>query len=190
MRRALLTLLVTMQAAAPAMPKAAEQDRPLTVPSRDVDVTYRAGQGDRTVLQRSRWSAEARKMRLDTPTPGVYLIVDYSAHTLAMVSEPDRGVLDMPAPASGLPGQAVPGSGGFTRRGVGQVAGLPCTEWETADTQGQPTLACFTEDGVLLEARHGAQILVQATRVAYGVLDPAEFVVPPSFSHESPRSGR
>ena len=186
-RRALLTLLVATQAAAP---RAAEQDRPLTMPSRDVDVTYRAGQGDQVVLQRSRWSAEVRKMRLDTPTPGVYLIVDYLAHTLAMVSERDRGVLDMPAPAGGLPGQAVPGGAGFIRRGSGQVAGLPCTEWETVDTQGQSTLACFTEDGVLLQARRGTTVLVQATRVAYGALDATAFVVPTSFSHETPRSGR
>lgn len=185
--RVLLALLIGAQAAIPAK---AEQDRPLTMPSRDVDVTYRAGQGDRVVVQRSRWLAGTRKMRLDTPTPGVYLIVDYSAHTLAMVSEPKRGVLDLPAPASGLPGQTIPGGASFIRRGVGQVAGLPCTEWETSDNQGQPALACFTEDGVLLEARRGTQVLVQATRVAYGALDPAAFVVPPSFSHESPRSAR
>lgn len=129
-------------------------------------------------------------MRLDTPTPGVYFIVDYSLHTLVVVSEPKRGVLDLPAPASGLPGQPIPGGASFIRRGGGQVAGLPCTEWETSDTQGQPTLACFTEDGVLLEARHGTQILVQATRVAYGTLDAAAFVIPPSFSRESSRGMR
>ena len=129
-------------------------------------------------------------MRLDTPTPGVYFIVDYLAHTLAMVSDRDRGVIDMPAPALGLPGQATPGRAGFVRRGAGQVAGLPCTEWETLDLEGKPTLACFTEDGVLLEARRGAKVLVQATRVDYGALNAAAFVVPASFSHETPRSSR
>jgi len=185
--RVVLALPIVASIAASAM---ADQDRPPAMPTRDVDVTYRAGQGDQAVGQRSRWSAEVRKLRLDTPTPGVYVIADYNAHTLAMVSDPARGVLDLEMPAGGLPGQAVPGSAGFLRRGMSQVAGLPCTEWETLDRQGQPTLACYTEDGVLLEARHGAQVLVQATRVAYGVLDAATFSIPPSYSHESPRSAR
>ena len=168
-------------------PAGAQADRPQTLPTRDVDVTYRAGQGDRAVSQRSRWSAAERKMRLDTPTPGVYAIVDYRAGTLAMVSDRSRGVLDMPVPAGGLPGQAAPGAA-FTRRGSSQVAGLSCTEWETRDLGGQATLTCFTADGVLLQARHGAQVLVQATRVAYGALDPSAFAVPASYVHETPRA--
>ncbi len=112
--------------------------------------------------------------------------------TMAMVSERSHGVLDLPAPAGGLPGQAAPqatlGGAPFTRRGSSQVAGLPCTEWETRDLQGQATLTCFTDDGVLLQARHGAQVLVQATRVAYGVMDPSAFAVPPGYAHEAPRT--
>lgn len=181
-RGVLLALLVLAPAVLPAL---AQADRPATLPTRDVDVTYRAGQGDRVVSQRSRWSAAERKMRLDTPTPGVYAIVDYAAGTMAMVSDRSRGVLDLPVPAGGLPGQAAPGGGAFARRGSGEVAGLPCTEWETRDLQGQATLTCFTEDGVLLQARHGAQVLVQATRVAYGAMDPSAFAVPPSYAHET-----
>ncbi len=183
MIRGVLPALVAAMLAIP--PALAQADRPATLPTRDVDVTYRAGQGDRTVSQRSRWLAAERKMRLDTPTPGVYALVDYAAGTLAMVSERSRGVLDLPVPAGGLPGQAPPGGGAFTRRGSSQVAGLPCTEWETRDLQGEATLTCFTEDGVLLEARHGAQVLVQATRVTYGALDASDFAVPPSYAHEA-----
>ncbi len=179
--------LPALLAALIVLPALAQADRPATLPTRDVDVSYRAGQGDRVVSQRSRWSAAERKMRLDTPTPGVYAIVDYAAGTLAMVSERSRGVLDLPVPAGGLPGQSAPNVA-FTRRGGNQVAGLPCTEWETRDLQGQATLTCFTEDGVLLQARHGAQVLVQATRVTYGALDPAAFAVPPSYAHETPRA--
>ncbi len=178
------TLPALLAAALIVPPALAQADRPQTLPTRDVDVTYRAGQGDRAMSQRSRWSAAERKMRLDTPTPGVYAIVDYAAGTLAMVSERSRGVLDLPVPAGGLPGQAISGVT-FTRRGGKEVAGLPCTEWETRDLQGQETLTCFTEDGVLLQARHGAQVLVQATRVAYGVVDGSAFAVPPSYTHET-----
>jgi len=179
-----------MFAASVAAPAMADPDRPATMPTRDVDVTYRAGQGNTAVVQRSRWSADGRKMRLDTPTPGVYVIVDYAARTLAMVSDRTRSVLDLPVPPGAMPGQAASGNTAFTRRGSSQVAGLACTEWETADLQGQATLACFTEDGVLLEARHGGQVLVQATRVVYGMLDASAFVVPQSYSHEVPKSSR
>jgi hypothetical protein len=164
------------------------QDRPPVTPTRDVDVTYRAGQGDRAVEQRSRFRASDQRLRLDLPTPGLYAILDYPAHTLAMVSDPERAVLDMPAPAGAMAGVAP--AGRFTRRGVDQVAGVPCTEWETQDSSGQPTLACFTADGVMLRARRGAQVLVQATRVDYGPQDAAAFTVPPGYAHSSPRTPR
>ena len=183
-----LPAAVTLLAALTVPPAWAQADRPATLPTRDVDVTYRTGGGERAMSQRSRWSAAERKMRLDTPTPGVYAIVDYAAGTMAMVSDQNRGVLDLPTPVGGLPGQAAPGGAPFTRRGTAQIAGVPCTEWETLDLQGQATLTCFTDDGVLLQARRGAQVLVQATRVAYGVLDPSAFAVPPGYAHQAPRS--
>jgi len=200
-RRVLLALFaVAPGALSDSVPARADQDRPPAVPTRDVDVTYRAGQGGQAVVQRSRWSAGTRRLRVDTPTPGVYAIADYGAHTLMMVSEPAHGVLDLDAAEAGIPGPAAPGSAvpgsaasagaGFVRRGDGQVVGLPCTEWETSDRQGQPVVACYTEDGVLLEARHGAQVFVQATRVAYDTLDATVFAVPPSYSHTSPRNSR
>lgn len=182
-------LLVLLAASAPVL----AQDRPPTTPTRDVDVTYRAGQGDKVVQQRSRFRASDQRLRVDTPTPGVYAIVDYRAHTLAMVSDAEQAVLDMPAPAGGAAAGGVPaGQGGarFVRRGTDQVAGLTCTEWETTDTAGLPTLACFTDDGVMLRARRGAQLLVVADRVAYGTQDPAVFTVPPGYAHTNSRTPR
>lgn len=148
------------------------------------------------VQQRSRFRASDQLLRVDTPTPGVYAIVNYRTRTLAMVSDAERAVLDMPAPAGavpgGVPGGAPGGQGAapFVRRGMDQVAGLACTEWETTDTAGLPTLACYTGDGVLLRARRGAQVLVVAARVAYGGLDPAAFTVPPGYAHTSSRGPR
>ena len=153
---------------------------------------YRAGQGDKAVQQRSRYRASDQRLRVDTPTPGVYAIVDYRARTLAMVSDAERAVLDMPAPAGAVPGGPAGGRAGaaYVRRGTDQVAGLACTEWETADTAGLPTLACFTADGVLLRARRGAQTLVVADRVAYGTQDPSVFAVPSGYAHTSSRTAR
>ena len=179
-------LPVLLALASPGL--ASAQDRPPVTPTRDVDVTYRAGQGDKAVEQRSRFRAADQRLRLDLPTPGLYAILDYPAHTLAMVSDPGRAVLDMPAPAGAVAGVAPDGR--FTRRGTDQVAGISCTEWETADNSGQPTLACFTGDGVMLRARRGAQVLVQATRVSYGPQDAAAFTVPPGYAHTSPRASR
>jgi len=181
-------LLVVLAASAPAW----AQDRSPTTPTRDVDVTYRAGQGDKVVQQRSRFRASDQRLRVDTPTPGVYAIVDYRARTLAMVSDAEQAVLDMPAPAGAAAGGVPAGQDGarFVRRGTDQVAGLTCTEWETTDTAGLPTLACFTDDGVMLRARRGAQLLVVADRVAYGTQDPAVFTVPPGYAHTNSRTPR
>ena len=183
---------IGVMALAAAWAPALAQDRPPTTPTRDVDVTYQAGQGDKMVQQRSRFRASDQRLRVDTPTPGVYAIVDYRARTLAMVSDAEHAVLDMPAPAGAVPGGVHAGQPGasFVRRSEDQVAGLACTEWETTDTAGLPTLACFTGDGVMLRARRGAQVLVVAARVAYGAQDPAAFTIPPGYAHTSSRGAR
>ena len=183
----MLALLITGSAAASAN---ADQDRPPATPTRDVDVTYKAGEGVHAVVERSRWSAATQRLRVDTPTPGVYAIADYAARTLSMVSDPARGVMDLDSGEAAFPGPATSSGVGFVRVGGGEVVGVPCTEWETSDRQGQPMVACYTEDGVLLKARHGVQVFVQATRVAYGSLDPSVFAVPPSYRRASPAGVR
>ena len=177
---------------------AAAQERPPTVPTRDVDVTYRVGQGA-SMEQRTRWQVSEQRMRIDTPTPGVYMIVDYASRRMSLVSDADRGVLELPAkdgampgslagPLAGSPpgnllGQAARGArASFERVGTARIAGLGCTEWQTLDSQGAATTACITEDGVLLRARQGAQVLAEAARVAYGPLDPAAFRVPDGYA--------
>lgn len=181
MRHLVLLLLLAFPAAA--------QDRPHTVPQRDVDVTYRAGTGAQAMEQRSRWRVADGKVRLDPPTPGVYMILDTRAGTMAMVSDADRGVVDLPLPP--MPGtvRAAPGAA-MARVGSDRVAGLPCTEWEATDTQGLPTVACYTDDGVMLRARRGATVFVEAKTVAYVTPDDAAFAVPPSYAHARPRDAR
>ena len=177
MRRALLT---AMAVAAPVV--AAAQDRPAVLPTRDVDVTYRSERDGEVIEQRSRFDAASQRTRLDMPTPGLYSILDHRAHTLSVVSDPDRGVLDMPAGGAGQPG-----AGAYVRRGQDQVAGLACIEWETSDSRNQPVLTCFTADGVMLRARQGTAVLAVATRVAYGPMDPALFSPPAGYGHVTRR---
>jgi hypothetical protein len=161
---------------------ASAQDGPVTTPTRDVDVLYRTAAGPQVLEQRSRYRVADGKLRLDTPSPGLYMIVDQRARTMAMVSDRDHGVVDMRLRGNTAPGGFAPGQR-FTRGGPDAVAGVPCTEWQTLDTQGQPVLACYTADGVLLRARRGGTVLVEATRVSYGQLDPAAFTVPPGYAH-------
>lgn len=161
---------------------AAAQDRPLLQPTRDVEVTYQTAPGGTATEQRTRWLAAEHRMRLDTPAPGLYMIVDYAARRMSMVSDRDRGVVDMAAGAGPLPGGAGGAPGGaYARRGTDRVAGLPCTEWQTTDSEGAATLACITDDGVMLRARRGTEVLVQAARVRYGPQDPAAFRVPDGY---------
>lgn len=172
-------------AAALAIPvAAAAQDRPAVLPTRDVDITYRSERDGQIIEQRSRFDAALQRTRLDMPTPGLYSILDHRAHTLSIVSDPDRGVLDMPSGAAGQPGAGA----AYTRRGQDQVAGIACTEWETRDTRNQPVLTCFTTDGVMLRARQGTAVLAIATRVAYGSMDPALFSPPAGYGHVARRS--
>lgn len=181
MRLAALALLASFPAA--CVPAWA-QDRPATTPTRDVDVLYRALAAGRPVEQRSRFAVSAQKVRIDTPSPGLYLIVDRAARTMEMVSDAEHGVLEMPYdPASTVGGFAShPGvAPGFARAGTDLVAGQDCTEWQTTDSAGRPVTACFTADGVLLRARVGPTVLVEATRVVYGPIEPSVFAVPPGY---------
>ena len=161
--------------AAPAAAQAAAQDRPPVLPTRDVDVTYRSEQGGQVLEQRSRFSTQAQRMRVDAPTPGVYTIMDYRNHVLAFVSDADRASLETATPPT--PPQAP----AYQRRGAAQIAGLACTEWEVRDSTGHAALTCFTPDGVMLRARRGDQVLAIATRVAFAPMDPALFSVPATY---------
>lgn len=170
-------LLAFMVQAAPG------PDAPTVQPTRDVDVTYRVpvpGGADASILQRLRWSAAERRQRVDMPTSGTWMVLDFAAHRMAVVRDSTREVLDVPAPRSA----DQPGAGaGFTRLGPATVAGLACTEWRTVDTRGAQTQACYTRDGVLLRATSGARVLIEAVQVAYTPQGNNVFVTPADYTH-------
>jgi hypothetical protein len=167
--------LVLLGAAGPA---------PVVQPTRDVDVTYKVpvpGQADTAMLQRLRFSAVLHRQRLDLPTSGNWMVIDFSAHRMAMVRDESREVVDLPAP----PTAVLPGGGnGFTLVGPGIVAGLACTEWRTHDVRGGESAVCYTDDGVLLRARQGDRVLMEATRVVYAAQGEAVFKAPEGYSHQ------
>ena len=176
--------LLAIIAAVPAM----AADRPPTIPLHDVDVTYVLAQparegaaGTGAVLsQRMRWSVASGRLRVDPPSPGLYMIVDYTAKRMSVVKLADRAVLDVPTTAPGLPGAT---AGAYKVAGPGVVAGLACMNWLTADAGGQDTVLCLTPDGVMLRASQHGQILLEAISVRYGPQDPDAFRAPDGFRH-------
>jgi hypothetical protein len=180
MRRALL-LAALLLGAAPAL----AQQRPVTIPTRDVDVTYRMqGPGNEMLQQRMRWLAAQALLRVDPPTPGLWMVEDYRAHRMQVVRDQTRQVIDMDATAATFPGGTTgPNGGSYVRQNDDQVAGIPCTNWATKDAASEPTTVCFTADGVMLRAQSGGRTLVEAVSVQYGPQDPNAFRVPDGYAH-------
>jgi hypothetical protein len=170
-------------AASPALAQA----QPLVTPTRDVDVTYKvpvAGGKDMAILQRLRFSAGLRRQRVDLPTSGSWMVLDYVTHHMTLVRDSSHELVDLPAPENaGQPGPAA----GYIQAGPAQVAGLACTEWRTRDTRGQATIVCYTPDGVLLRARNDAGVLMEAVDVAYRPQDATIFDLPSGYSRQTPQ---
>ena len=172
-----------------AVPAFADE-RPATIPTRDVDVTYEifgsSGGAAQMLSERMRWDVAAGRMRVDPPTSGVYMLLDYRSHRLVAVREAERTFIEMDAGGA----TATPGVGRnatFRKLGAGTVAGVGCTEWDTRDSGGKPVLVCLTNDGVLLRARDVDRTLISAASVTYGPADPSAFAPPAGFRRE--RSG-
>jgi hypothetical protein len=161
---------------------------PKLQPTRDVDVTYRVpvpGAGDASLLQRLRWSAARHAQRVDMPTSGNWMVLDFAHHRMTLVRDDSREVVDLPAPlAADQPGAGA----GFRRVGTDSAAGLPCTLWHMVDTRGAETLACYTDDGVLLRATSGNRTMMEAVSVTYAAQDPAIFDTPAGYTQQ--RSSR
>jgi hypothetical protein len=157
----------------------AAPDRPLTTPTRDVDVIYSMVGPTGKLEQRLRWGIAQGKLRVDPPSPGLYVIIDTAHHSVQAVREGDRSVVQFDAGPNAVPGVAPDGA--FVRQSEAQVAGLGCTQWATHDTGGRAVLACLTADGVLLRVEEGGHVVLQATEVRFAPLPEAVFRVPADY---------
>ncbi len=166
------------------IPGLAWAEAPPARPLRDVDVTYKVpvpGGDNTALLQRYRWSVAAQTQRVDLPTSGNWMVLDFARHRMALVRDQSHEVVDVPAPLSAdQPG----GGAGYTRLGPDKVAGLACTEWRTVDTRGAETLACYTDDGVLLRAQAAGRVMMEAVSVTYATQDAALFQPPAAYTHQ------
>ncbi len=175
MRRLAIGLLL---AAAPACADPA----PIVQPTRDVDVTYRVpvpGADNAALLQRLRWSASLRRQRVDLPTSGNWMVIDFVTHRLEMIRDDEHTVLDLPGP----PDPAALATG-FAPAGQATIADLPCSEWRTRDSRGAETIACYTSDGVLLRARSGDRTLMEAIAVHYLPQPDSIFAIPEGYTRQ------
>ena len=164
----------------------ARAETPVVQPTRDVDVTYKvpvAGGAGVSILQRLRFSASLRRQRVDLPTSGNWMVLDFASRRMAMVRDESHEIVDLAAPDSATQPGTV---NAFTRVGPGQVAGLDCTEWRTLDTRGQQTIACYTQDGVLLRARNENTVLMEAVGVKFAPQGPDVFKLPDGYSRQTP----
>lgn len=177
------------QAAAPA--SAAEgADAPAITPSADVDVEYELAspQGDVSTRQRMRWQSATLRQRLDPDKSAVFMLTSWRDRTLSVVDMGRKRVSIMPVPGTQQltpPGQPAT-TGSYARLGSSVVAGEQCTVWRTKDTDGHPTDACYTADGLLLQVAQGGQITVRALSVQRAAQPDSLFVIPPGLQQEAP----
>ena len=184
MRRIAASLLALCPAVATA------QDRPPLTPTRDVDVVYMmvredAPGGPAVVEERMRWAVAAGKLRVDPPTPGMWVVMDTHTRLVFAVRDAERSVLELPSGQT-TPVPAPSAAAPFRRLGPDSVAGVACTDWQTTDVTGAATRACITADGVLLRAASGPRVLVEALRVAYAPQDASVFAIPDDYRRMIP----
>jgi len=163
------------------------EERPPTLPTRDVDVTYVMPTPAGAARQRLRYNAALRLLRLDPPGEGLRVVIDFAAARMFTVRDADRSVIEMAAPKSWMPGL---GAARYTRRNAGRVSGVSCTNWETTDSEGHVVLICLTEDGVMLRvARHtaaGDHVLSLATELHHTPQAAPVFGVPQDYRRLAP----
>jgi hypothetical protein len=182
-RRAFFAIFMVAARALGAM----AQEHPPTLPKSDVDVTYVMPTPAGAAYERLRYNAALRLLRLDPPGGGLRVVIDFAAARMFTVRDADRSVIEMAAPESWMPGL---GGARYTRRNAERVSGVPCTNWETTDSDGHAVLICLTEDGVMLRvARRGAagdRVLSLATELHRAPQAAPLFGVPQNYRRLAP----
>lgn len=183
---AALVLLVP-PALATAQERAAE--RPPTLPSRDVAVTYSVSGAAAEALPggapgalRLAWDAAGRRLRVSADGQPQSAVVDLTEGSALLIDKGLHTALRLPLGARAAGGIALEGAR-FRRRGTEQVAGYACTDYAVQDQRGAGTL-CITDDGVPLRGDGdwgGHPGRFTATRVEYGAQPDGLFRPPPGF---------
>lgn len=179
MRMPRLTIGALLLIAGPAL----AEENPPALPTNDVDVTYVMPTQAGAARQRLRYNAAHQLLRLDPPGKGLHVVIDFAAGRMFTVRAADRSVIEMAAPKSWMPGLS---GARYTRRNADRVSGVPCTDWETTDSEGNVVLICLTEDGVMLRAAQGARVLVIAAELRHQPQAAPVFQVPENYRRLAP----
>ena len=181
MRHTLCLVMLAGSLGAGTLGTAQAQDRPPLTPTRDVTITYKVlGRGDGQTMQMSHGAASGL-MRVDTPEMGGYAIIDRARQRSTMVMAPMRRYMEVSAAQTPLgTGPLSEDNARFTRKGTDTVAGQTCDLWEVATPKGDG-IACITSDGAMLRYRTKAGDGLEATKVSFDPIPPANFTVPAGF---------
>lgn len=179
--------LLLLPALAVAQERAAE--RPPTLPSRDVAVTYQVSGAAAEALPggapgalRLAWDAAGQRLRVGADGRPQAAIVDLTEGSAVILDRGLHTALTLPLGARAADGIALSGAH-FRRRGTEQVAGYACTDYAVQDQRGSGTL-CLTADGVPLRGNGtwgGRPGRFVATQVDYGAQPDGLFRPPPGF---------
>jgi hypothetical protein len=167
--------------------RALAEDKPLYVPLRDVNVTYRLIGGQPASPAKEAhlyYSAALNKLRLDEPSQKGYAVIDRGAQQMFVVMAQEHSFVQMPFDPAMARGFILNDDMSFSHAGSDTVAGLPCTKWNVVSTRASGTV-CVTADGVMLsgqgKAHDGAISGIEATAVSYAAQPASLFAPPPDF---------
>ena len=156
------------------------EERPLLLPTRDVDISYKiTEQHQRPITERVRWSASEHLERVDGPNKSTS-IFDHNARVLTLLNGASRTYRKL----ENAPRQLLePEPGLALKRGNDSVvAGLACTDWSWTEDVEKHTV-CVTPDGVVLRLVIDDSKTVMEARSVHYAAQPAElFRVPPSYA--------
>ncbi|WP_428374664.1 DUF4412 domain-containing protein [Lichenicoccus sp.] len=167
--------------------QAQQPAHPLTMPSRDVTVTYDVEPDGAPAPQQVRvlFSAHGRLMRIDAPDGQGSTIMDRDRRLMQVVIGAAKVYMDVPEREEQRSPFLLDPTMQYTATGTADVAGLPCTTWSITTASGSAH-ACVTPDGVVLSEdgvdSQGARGHLIARSVSYGPIAAAAFQPPPGFT--------
>lgn len=154
-------------------------DSPPSFPTRDVVVEYRIN--DMNQVLTVHYTAQGQKMRADMAGETSYLITDRTNKRSIVVMKDEKAYMEVPYRNKSVRDPLLPDNATTIRGPEETVAGTRCVTWQIQTATGT-SLACVTEDGVVLRSSAGGnKDVMEATAVQYVTQQPAIFEVPAGF---------
>lgn len=171
----LLTAVALMMLVTPV----AAQDAPPSFPTRDVVVEYRLNDMNQTLTVH--YAAQSQKMRANMAGETSYLITDRLNKRSILVMKDEKAYMEVPYRNKSSRDPLLPENATAVRGREETVADVRCISWQIQTPTGT-SLACVTEDGVVLRSSEGGnKDVMEATAVRYVTQQPGIFEIPAGF---------